>query len=285
VLVLAITLTVVGAELVGGLLSGSLALLADAGHMLTDATGVMIALVASTLAGRPATNTRTFGWLRAEILGALANGLLLAGLGLWVIVQAIDRWDDPPGVSTGLMLGVAVGGGLANLASLFILRGAQKESLNVRGAYIEILGDLIGSIAVITAALVIATTGYLRADVLASIGIGLFILPRAWTLLREVLDILLEATPRYISLDEVRTHILGVAGVLDVHDLHVWTITSGVPALSAHVVVNDEYLDGGQSEIALAALSVCLGEHFATEHCTFQLERAEYGAREAGLHA
>ena len=285
VVVLVITLSVVGAQVVGGLISGSLALLADAGHMLTDAAGVAIALIAATLAGRPATDARTYGLQRAEILAALANAVLLGALAVWVIVEAVQRWGSPPDVATGPMLIVAVAGALANLVSLRVLRGVHTESLNVRGAYLEVLGDLVGSVAVIAAGLVILLTGYTRADVIASIAIGLFILPRAWSLLREVLDVLLEATPRGIDLAQVRTHIKAVTGVVDVHDLHAWTITSGVPVLSAHVVVDDDCIDQGRSGEVLAALSDCLGAHFDTAHCTFQLEPLSHGAREAGQHA
>lgn len=285
VVVLVITLSVVGAQVVGGLVSGSLALLADAGHMLTDAAGVAIALIAAALAGRPATDARTYGLQRAEILAALANAVLLGALAVWVIVEAVLRWGNPPEVATGPMLAVAVAGALANLVSLMVLRGGHKESLNVRGAYLEVLGDLVGSVAVIVAGLVILTTGYTRADVIASVAIGLFILPRAWSLLREVLDVLLEATPRGIDLAQVRTHIRAISGVVDVHDLHAWTITSGVPVLSAHVVVDDECIDKGRSGQVLAALSDCLGEHFDTAHCTFQIEPLSHGAREAGHHA
>ncbi|MDT0167298.1 cation diffusion facilitator family transporter [Actinotalea sp. AC32] len=285
VVVLAITLTVVGVQVVGGLVSGSLALLADAGHMLTDAAGVAIALIAAALAARPATNARTFGLQRAEILAALANAVLLGALALWVIVEAVRRWNDSPEVATGVMLTVAALGALANLASLLILRGGHKDSLNMRGAYLEVLGDLVGSVAVIVAGVVIATTGYTRADVIASIAIGLFILPRAWTLLREVLDVLLEATPRGIDLDQVRAHIKEIPGVVDVHDLHAWTITSGVPVVSAHVVVDKNCIDRGLSGQVLDALGKCLGEHFDTDHCTFQIEPVGHGAHELTRHS
>lgn len=285
VLVLVLTLSIVGVQVVGGLISGSLALLADAGHMLTDATGVGIALIASTLATRPATNARTYGLQRAEILAALANAVLLAVLAVWVIVEAIGRWNDPPEVASGLMLTVAVVGAAANLVSLLTLRGARNDSLNVRGAYLEVLGDLVGSIAVIIAAIVITLTGYTRADVIASVGIGLFILPRAWGLLREVLDVLLEATPKGLNLDAVREHISGVPGVVDVHDLHAWTITSGVPVLSAHVVVDQDCIDSGRTGEVLDQLTVCLGEHFDTDHCTFQVEPVGHGSHETRQHA
>ncbi|MET1004496.1 MAG: cation diffusion facilitator family transporter, partial [Propionibacteriaceae bacterium] len=237
-LVVGITATVFLAEVIGGLLSGSLALLADAGHMLTDSTGLVIALVATALAARPATTTRTFGLQRVEVLAALTNGLLLVGVAVWVLLRAIDRWNEPVDISSGLMLGVAVVGACANAAGLLILRGGQAESLNLRGAYLEVLGDLLGSLAVIVAALVITFTGYTRADSIASIAIFVLIIPRAWSLLRDVVDVLLEGTPRGVDLDQVRTHIIEVPGVVDVHDLHAWTITSGVPVLSAHVVVD-----------------------------------------------
>lgn len=282
--VLAITLSVVGVQVVGGLLSGSLALLADAGHMLTDATGVGIALIASTIATRPATDSRSYGWQRAEILAALGNALLLTGIAVWVLVQAAGRWDDPPDVATGVMLGAAVIGAVANGVSLLLLRGGQAESLNVRGAYLEVLGDLLGSIAVIVAGLVILLSGYTRADVIASIVIGLMILPRAWSLLRAVVDVLLEATPRGVDMEQVRQHMGEVSGVVDVHDLHAWTITSGVPVLSAHVVVDADCLADGRSGEVLDQLAACLVGHFDVEHCTFQLEPVGHREHETAHH-
>ena len=238
-LVLAITGVVFVAEVVGGLLSGSLALLADAGHMLTDATGLVLALIGAILATRAASARRTFGMQRAEVLAALSNALLLVGVAVWVLIQAVDRLRSPSEVETGLMLVVAIVGALANAAGLVILRRGQAESLNVRGAYLEVLADLFGSVAVIVAAILIILTGWTRFDAIASLLIFGLILPRAWSLLREVVDVLLEATPRGVDLAAVREHIKEVPGVVDVHDLHVWTITSGVPVLSAHVVVDD----------------------------------------------
>jgi cobalt-zinc-cadmium efflux system protein len=284
VVVLAITVAVVVLQVVGGLRSGSLALLADAGHLLTDATGIAIALLAAALAARPPTKARTYGLQRAEVLAALGNALLLGALAVWVVVEALRRWTDPPEVSTGPMLTVAVIGGLANLACLLILRDAQRESLNVRGAYLEVLGDLLGSVAVVTAGVVIAVTGYTRADAVASVLIGALVLPRAWALLRTVVDVLLEATPRDVDLDDVRRHMAGVRGVVDVHDLHAWTITSGVPALSAHVVVDDECIARGRSGQVLDALGECLAGHFDLEHCTFQLEPVGHRVHEVGEH-
>jgi cobalt-zinc-cadmium efflux system protein len=283
--VLGITVTVAVAQAVGGLLAGSLALLADAGHMLTDATGVGAALVATWLAGRPATDARTFGMQRAEILAALGNALLLVGIALWVLVVAVGRWSHPPEVETGLMLGVAVAGAAANAGCLLLLREGQSVSLNLRGAYLEVLGDLLGSLAVVVAAVVIATTGWLRADVLASLLIGAMILPRAWHLLAAVVDVLLEATPRGVDLDAVRGHIRDIPGVVDVHDLHAWTITSGVPVLSAHVVVDDECIATGRSGEVLDRLGECLAGHFDVGHCTFQLEPVGHQAHEPAHHA
>lgn len=283
--VVAITAAVFLLQVVGGLASGSLALLADAGHMLTDSTGLVIALVATTLASRPATAARTYGLQRVEVLAALTNGLLLVGVAVWVLLRAIARWNEPVEISSGLMLGVAVVGACANAAGLLILRGGQKESLNLRGAYLEVLGDLVGSLAVIVAALVITFTGFTRADSIASLAIFALIIPRAWSLLKDVVDVLLEATPKGVDLDQVRTHIREVDGVLDVHDLHAWTITSGVPVLSAHVVVDAQCIADGRSGQVLDRLGECLGEHFDVDHCTFQLEPESHQAHEVGHHS
>ena len=284
VAVLGVTLTVMVAEVIGGLLSGSLALLADAGHMLTDAAGITMALLASTLAGRPATLERTFGYQRAEILAAVIHALLLFAVAAFVLVEAARRLSSPPDVSSTLMLTVAAVGLVANAGSLLLLRGAQADSLNVRGAYLEVLGDLLGSAAVLIAALVIATTGFLRADVIASALIGLMILPRTWRLLREAVDVLLEATPKGVDMVEVRDHMSAVPGIVDVHDLHAWTITSGVPALSAHVVVADGEFTHGARCLILDRLTECLSGHFDVSHCTFQLETIDHRDHEASYH-
>ena len=270
--VVLISAAVFVAQVIGGLVSGSLALLADAGHMLTDITGLVIALTAAGLATRPATAARTFGLQRVEILAALTNGLLLVGVAAWVLIKAVDRWNQPVEIAGGLMLAVAAVGACANGVGLLILHGGKDQSLNLRGAYLEVLGDLLGSLAVIVAAIVIITTGYTRADSIASVAIFVLIIPRAWSLIRDVVDVLLEATPRGVDLEEVRQHIREVPGVLDVHDLHAWTITSGVPVLSAHVVVDSACIRQRRSGEVLDRLAECLGEHFDVEHCTFQLE-------------
>lgn len=278
VVVLAITATVVVFQFVGAVISGSLALLADAGHMLTDATGVLIALIAIGLANKPATDLRTWGLLRAEILAALVNAVILGAMGVYVIVNAIIRWSHPPDIATTPMLIAATAGLVANAISLAVLHGTHKESVNMRGAYLEVLGDLIGSVGVIIAGLIIVFTGYQRADVFASLAIGLFILPRAWSLLSEVVHILLESTPKGLDLDEVREHIRSVEGVIDVHDLHAWTITSGVPALTAHVVVEEGYMHDWAH--VLDKVSSCLSQHFNLEHTTLQLEPVDHREHE-----
>jgi len=281
---LTITLVVLVVELVGAALSGSLALLADAGHMLTDAAAIGLALLAATLAARPATPQRTFGYQRAEILAATLNAVLLLGVAGFVLVEAVRRWVDPAEVEAGPMLVFALVGLVANAASLAVLRGGQAESLNMRGAYLEVLGDLLGSLAVIAAAGVILVSGYTRADAVASVVIALLILPRTWLLLRDAVDVLLEATPRNVDLQDVREHIRRVDGVVDVHDLHAWTITSGMPVLSAHVVVSDEALAERGGGRILDELCACLGDHFDVAHCTFQLEPVTHRDHESPVH-
>ncbi|MEZ2391152.1 cation diffusion facilitator family transporter [bacterium RCC_150] len=285
VTVLVITLVVVLIQVAGAVVSGSLALLADAGHMLSDAAGVFIALLAAWIAARPASDQRTYGYQRAEVLAALANALILIVISVVIFMEAIRRFGETLEVHTDVMLFAAVLGALANLVSLVILRGAQKESLNVRGAYLEVLGDLLGSFAVIAAAIVIMVTGFEAADPIASVLISIMILPRAWHLLRDVVDVLLEATPKGVEVQMIREHILSVDGVVAVHDIHIWTITSGVPVFSAHVVVEDRVLDATGADHLLDQLGSCLGSHFDTEHCTFQLEPAGHSAHESRQHA
>jgi cation diffusion facilitator family transporter len=282
--VLVLTVAVLVAEVVGAALSGSLALLVDAGHMATDAVGIGLALGAVTLAQRPPRGRRTFGWQRLEILAAVANGVLLLGVCAFVVVEAVRRIGDPPDIGSGVMLAVAAVGLAVNLVGLMLLRSGRRESLPVRGAYLEVLGDALGSVAVVVAAAVIATTGWTPADTVASLVVGALVLPRAWQLLREALDVLLEAAPRGVDLDSVRRHMKQVDGVLDVHDLHAWTITSGMPVLSAHVVVTDEALQAGHGGRVLDALCACLGTHFDVEHCTFQLEGERHADHEAPVH-
>ena len=282
--VLGLTLAVLVAEVVGALVSGSLALLADAGHMATDALGIGLALGAVTLAQRPARGRRTFGWQRVEILAAVANGLLLAGVAVVVVVEAVRRIGDPPEIDSAVVLTVAAAGLAANLLGLALLHRGRHRSLAVRGAHLEVLGDALGSVAVLAGGAVVALTGWTPADTLAALLVGCLVLPRAWSLLRESLDVLLEAAPRDVDLDRVRAHLLAVDGVIGVHDLHAWTITSGLPVLSAHVVVTDEVLADGHGGRVLDALGSCLGHHFDVAHCTFQIEAEAHAGHEAPVH-
>lgn len=280
ILALTITLTVVLVQFVGALISGSLALLADTGHMLTDATGIAIALIASLIAGLPATSKRTFGFLRVEVLAALLNGIVLGVIAIFIFVEAISRFGSEVEVQTTPMIVAAIIGGLANLTSLLLLRGGQGESLNVRGAYLEVLGDLLGSVAVIIAGIVILFTGWNWVDQIASMLIAVIILPRAYTLLREVVEVLLEASPKGFDVDAARKHMLAVPGVTEVHDVHAWTITSGVPAFSAHITVSDQAWSEREYHAILDELKACLRTHFEIEHTTLQIEPV--GHRQVG---
>ena len=279
-LVLAITVTILAAEVAGALLSGSLTLLADAGHMLMDAGGIALALLAIRFGQRSPSQARTFGYLRLEILAAAFNALLLFGIGVFVIVEAVRRLIHPPEVASGIMLifGIVALGG--NACSLLLLRRGQGASLNVKGAFLEVLSDFLGAATVIAAAVVIAATGFERADPIASLLIGVLILPRTWQLLRQAADVLLEATPKDVDLDDVRRHMLETSGVIDVHDLHAWTITSGVNVLSAHVIVASNELGGR----VLDQLGGCLADHFDIEHSTFQIEPPGHRDHEPILH-
>jgi cobalt-zinc-cadmium efflux system protein len=278
--VFVLTMAVFVLQLLGGLASGSLALIADAGHNFTDVAGVGLALLAIRVAARPATQGRTFGYLRLEILAAVVNAVFLFGIAAVVLIEAVRRWSAPPEVASGLMLAIAVVGLVANGVSLYLLRDAQHTSLNMRGAYLEVMGDLAGSVAVLVAAIVIAATGWQQADPLASILIALLILPRTWALLRDAVDVLLEATPKGIDLDQIRRHIVDVAGVADVHDLHAWTITSGMNVVSAHVVLRP----GADPPAVLDELCSCLAGDFDIEHSTFQLETSDRRRLEERAH-
>jgi cobalt-zinc-cadmium efflux system protein len=280
--VLLVTLSVAVIELVGALLSGSLALLADAGHMFTDTAGIVVALSASYVATIPASPRRTFGFHRAEILAALINAIVLLGLCGYLVFTGVRRLLEPVDVEATQMLVFACVGLLANLVSIALLATRRRESLNMRGAFLEVLSDALGSVAAIVAGLVILATGFNRADSIASLLIAALVLPRAWSLLREGVGVLLESAPRGVDMDLVRTHLAGAEGVTDVHDLHAWSITSGMPALSAHVTVTDDALESrGVGEI-LDELSDCVASHFGIDHATFQVEPESHRDHEPG---
>jgi cobalt-zinc-cadmium efflux system protein len=270
--VLAVTGVVLVVELVGAWIAGSLALIADAGHLATDAAGIVLALGASYLALLPSTKRSTFGWHRGEILAAQVNSLLLLGVCAYLAVAGVRRLGHPTEVDAKalvLFAGVAL---VANGTSSIILARADAESLNLRGARLEVLSDLFGSLLTVVAGVVIWTTGWSRADALVSMVIAAMILPRAWALLRDSTAVLLERTPPGVDLDDVRRHLEEMDGVIEVHDLHAWTITSGMPSLSAHVTVAAPVLADHGVGPMLDALSHCVADHFDIQHATFQLE-------------
>ncbi|WP_144873639.1 cation diffusion facilitator family transporter [Microbacterium sp. 1.5R] len=274
---LTLTATIMLVQVVGAILTGSLALLADAAHMFTDASALVIALIAAAVAARPADDRRTFGYQRAEVFGALINAIILIILSGWVGIEAIGRLVDPgeTEVAGGLMLVVAAVGLIANAVSMWLLSRAQRSSINVRGAYLEVMGDLIGSAMVIVAAIVIVTTGWMPADAIASLAIAVLIIPRAIALLREVFSVLSESAPTGTAVSDIRQHLLDYDGVVGVHDVHVWQLTRGAPVFSAHVTVDPALLADGRSARLLTDMQSCLAEHFDVEHSTFQLEGAE----------
>lgn len=266
--VLALTASFTVVEIIGGLLTGSLALLADAGHMLSDNLSLGLALFAAWLATRPATPEKSFGYRRAEILAALANGITLVAISLWVFVEAISRLREPTEVLGGPMLAVAALGLLVNAVGAIVLYRSGGESLNVDGAMRHVLADAIGSVGAMAAAAVIILTGWRYADPLISIAIGLLILGSSWTLLRDSTNILLEATPRNLKAEEVGRKMAAADGVVEVHDLHIWTITSGFPALAAHVLVGtDEDCHARRRE-----LEDLLSHDFGISHTTLQVD-------------
>jgi len=276
---LALTLAFMVAEVIGGLYTGSLALLADAAHMLTDAGGLALALFAIRFAARPATPQKTYGYLRAEILSALANAVVLLLLSIYILYEAYLRLAVPPEILSGPMLAVAVAGLLVNLASMRLLAGGASESLNVKGAYYEVLGDMLGSLAVIAAALVVMLTGWTLADPIIGAGIGLFIIPRTWNLLKQVTNILLEGTPPEVDVELLERKLMAIEGVTAVHDLHVWTITSGFDSMSAHVVVRDM----NDARRILRDARAVLAKEFKIDHVTIQIEDEELRAAERVL--
>ena len=282
---IAIVAVVLVVELLGAVLSGSLALFADAGHMLSDLTGLLVALVATVVAARPATDRQTFGSRRAEVFGAMINGVILLGVVIAIVAEGIQRLIEPQQrVQGGLMLAVAVVGAVANIAALLVLRGGARDSINMRGAYLEVLGDLVGSVAVIVAAVVILSTGFERADAIASLAIASLILPRALALLRDVVRVLSQSAPKGTDVALIREHVLSKDGVVSIHDVHVWSMTSGSNVFSAHVVVESAVFSKGGTDLLLDSLCDCLSEHFDVSHSTFQLEPVEHADHEVEQH-
>jgi len=272
---LGITATFMVAEIIGGLLTNSLALLADAGHMATDVAALALALWATWLARRPATAARSFGYLRAEVLAALVNAATLVAISGYIFWEAFERFRHPPAVDSGPMLVVAVAGLLANAASAWVLMrgGGHTHNLNTRGAFLHVIGDMLGSVGAIVAALVMLATGWYAADPLLSAGIGGLVLWSSWRLLRESVDVLLEAAPKHVNAAEVCDAMTAVEGVAAVHDLHIWTVTSGLVALSSHVEVS-----GSRDwHEVLPDVSALLQRRFGIAHVTLQPEEPHPG--------
>jgi cobalt-zinc-cadmium efflux system protein len=281
-LVLGLIAVVAIVELVGAVVSSSLALLADAGHMFTDTAAIVLALSASYVASLPTTPRRTFGYHRAEILAALINAVVLLGVCGYLAFAGVRRLLDPVDVDASKMLVFAVVGLVANLLAIALLASRRGQSLNMRGAFLEALSDAFGSTAAIAAGLVILATGFDRADPIASLLVAVLILPRAWSLLSDCLHVLLESAPPGVDMEVVRQHLVGAKGVTDVHDLHAWSITSGMPALSAHITVTNEALETRGVGPILDELGECVATHFGIDHATFQVEPESHQEHEPG---
>jgi cobalt-zinc-cadmium efflux system protein len=277
---LAITVAILGAELVGGLLSNSLALLADAGHVLTDAAALALSLFVAWFSARPVSDRRSYGYLRWEILAAFLNGATLLLISTWIIWEAIIRLQHPEPVQGGLMLAFSATGLAANLGAAWVLHPASEGSLNMRGAYLHVLGDLLGTAATLVAALLIRYTGWLTADPVASVAVTLLIVVGAWRLVRESVDILLESTPGHISATSVREQLEAIPGIESVHDLHIWSVASGLVAMSAHAICRESERHQHVLEHVHDAMQL-----FGIHHVTIQLERKEMYEREVHLHA
>ena len=271
-------------EVIVAVLSDSLALLSDAGHMLSDVGAIAVALWAIRLAARPASGAWTFGWKRAEILSAAGNGITLLVVSGIITVEAVSRLLHPPDVAGGALIAVAAAGVAVNVAATFALARADRASLNVQGAFRHVLTDLYGFIGTLIAGVIIVTTGWTRADAIASLVVVGLMLKAAWELLRDSGRVLLEAAPEGMNLEDVRAHLLATDHVHNVHDLHVWTVTSGLPTLSAHIVVDDSCFHDGHAPQLLDALQACLTGHFDVEHSTFQLEATAHAGHETGTH-
>lgn len=264
-------------EVVGGIWTGSLALLSDAAHMMTDAGGLVLALIAIRFAERPATPKNTYGYARMEVLSALANAVVLLLLTVYILYEAYKRFFEPPEILSGPMLVVAVVGLSVNLVSMRLLSAGSGESLNVKGAYFEVLADMLGSLGVIVAAVVIMFTGWRLADPIIGAAIGLFIVPRTWILLKQAVHILMEGTPPEIDMALIEKELMSIANVSAAHDLHVWTLTSGVYAMSGHLVVDDLTQQGA----VLTAAHAAMRKEFHIDHLTIQVEAQNFRGEEA----
>lgn len=283
---LGITLMVFIVQVIGSILTSSLALLFDSAHVLTDAGGLAMALLAARLMVRPANSKRTWGFARAEVLAATAQAAVLLAVGLVVLVEGVQRLFHPTEIASQEMIVFGAIGLLGNIVSMFVLMGGRNKNFNMRAAFLEVVNDALGSVAVIVAAIIISTTGWMQADALVAMLIGALILPRTVKLLLETIHVLLESTPSGLDLDEVRKHIMELEHVRGVHDLHASQIATGLPILSAHVVVDEGCFHDGHAAKMLDALQHCVAGHFdvSVEHSTFQLEPVGHAEHEHGAH-
>ncbi len=268
-----LTLIYLVIEVIGGLFTNSLALLADAAHMLTDAGGIALALFATWIVHRPASPSKTYGYYRVEILAALVNGIALLGSAILILFEAYRRFQQPPEVTSGVMFAVAVAGLIINLIGARILYSHGQENLNIQGALLEVVSDALGSLGVIVAAVIMWLTGWYYADPIASVLVSLFIFPRTWRVLRQAINVLLESTPAQINIAAVRQRMEAVSGVAEVHDLHVWTIASGIDSLSAHVVLSAD-TEPAQAQPILETIRRLLKQEFGIAHTTIQVEHS-----------
>lgn len=266
-------------EVIGGFWTGSLALLADAGHMLTDVAGVGLALLAIWFAEKPASPERTYGYYRVEILAALTNAVVLIFISIYILYEAYERFRNPPEVQSAAMLGVASIGLVINIVGMKLLSAGSKESLNMKGAYFEVLSDMLTSIGVIVAGVIMLTTGWYYADPLISAGVGLFILPRTWALLKSAVGVLLEGTPSDVNIASLRENLSKIEGVAEIHDLHVWSLTSGVNAVSVHAVLASD----AEHDDVLERVHVTCSRDFKITHVTAQTEREGFACHETHL--
>lgn len=281
-----ITATILIAEVIGAWWTNSLALLVDAGHMLTDASGLLMALIAASLTLRPPTPERTWGYRRAEVLAAGAQSAILLAVGIYAFIEGVRRLFDPAEVTAGGLLVFGIVGLAGNIVAMLVLGAGRAANLNMRAAFLEVVNDALGSVAVIISAIVISLTGWTRIDAIAGMLIAALIVPRAITILKEAGGILLESTPRGLNLDDVRRHILEVPHVIGVHDLHASTIATGLPVLTSHVVVDESCFTQGHVSQKLRDLQTCVAEHFdvSVEHSTFQIETPSHSALERHSH-
>jgi len=278
-IVLSLSGTYLIAEVIGGIMTKSLALLADAAHMLTDVVGLLLAFIAIKIGERKASPQKTFGYYRTEILAAVINAVVLLGISIFVLYEAWQRFEDPPEVQSGSMMIVAGIGLLVNIVGIFIIRKDSNESLNMKGAYFEVLSDMLTSIGVMVAGVIMLTTGWYYADPIISAAIGLLIIPRTLKLLFEAVNVLLEGTPKDVDITVLRRSLEDIPGVLALHDLHVWSLTSGVNAMSAHVIVQDNK----DTNRLLKELNDKASSAFKISHTTFQIEVEGYGEKEIHL--